>query len=230
MDYILHIDTSADIGTVAISGNGSLLEYIHNEEERNHAASINLNIDKVLKLAGIKIKDLKAISVCGGPGSYTGLRIGLSTAKAICYTQDIPLILENRLTLMASAPYYKFQNQYNYYFSILQARAGEYYIAGYNNEFKEVLAPSHKLLNELPELLIQNNDNIYIIGEIYDELLPTFNQFSITTNNDKNIEIESWSKHSYLSYNCKAYAELNSATPYYLKQVYTHNSKKNNIL
>src|ERR1019366_2430074 len=105
MHYLLHIDTSTDTGAVAIGGDGNLLAYRANTETRNHATTINNMINDVLAEVKISLEDLSCIVVCAGPGSYTGLRIGLATAKGLCYALDKPLMLDNRLTLLAYQAY-----------------------------------------------------------------------------------------------------------------------------
>ena len=92
MAYILHIDTATDNSLVALSRNGQLLSAIENNGQRNHASFINNHIDEVLKAAGIGLPQLSAIALCGGPGSYTGLRIGVSAAKGLALSIDARLI------------------------------------------------------------------------------------------------------------------------------------------
>src|ERR1035437_1453422 len=101
MQYLLHIDTSTDTGVVALNCDGVILAYKVNEEARNHASTINIMIEKLLAGVKISLSDLDGIVVCAGPGSYTGLRIGLATAKGLCYALNVPLILDNKLTLLA---------------------------------------------------------------------------------------------------------------------------------
>lgn len=143
MNNILHIDTSGSNGLVAITGDGMLIAEKINENERDHAAVINLNIESVVKDAGITMNMLSAIAVVGGPGSYTGLRIGLATAKGLCYALDKPLLLYNKLDLMCMELLQNFEHQYEYYLSILPARHNEYFICGYNKHEENFLAAQH---------------------------------------------------------------------------------------
>lgn len=90
---ILHIETATKICSVAVSEGGSLLASIDKEtDEYIHGEFLTLFILEVLKAANLKETDLEAISVSIGPGSYTGLRIGLSTAKGLCFGLDVPII------------------------------------------------------------------------------------------------------------------------------------------
>jgi tRNA threonylcarbamoyladenosine biosynthesis protein TsaB len=92
-NYILHIETATKVCSVALSLNGNLItckessndEFVHGEQLTNY-------ISEVVSLANIKLSNLSAVSVSSGPGSYTGLRIGASTAKGLCFGLSIPLI------------------------------------------------------------------------------------------------------------------------------------------
>ena len=93
MDYILHLETSTKVCSVALSKNGQLLQLVETSEEGYvHGEKLTLFIQEILAKEEISPKALKAISVASGPGSYTGLRIGVSTAKGLCFALDIPLI------------------------------------------------------------------------------------------------------------------------------------------
>lgn len=99
--YILQIETATPVCSVAISSNGKTLVAIEAEEQNIHASHLTLFIEKALLDAQITWTDLSAVAVSKGPGSYTGLRIGVSTAKGLCYGLDVPLIAINTLEAMA---------------------------------------------------------------------------------------------------------------------------------
>lgn len=102
MAYILHIETSTKVCSVAISLNGKLVSVKETEEEGySHGENLTLFIHDVLEKATISVKELAAVSVASGPGSYTGLRIGVSTAKGLCYPLSIPLISVDSLVSLA---------------------------------------------------------------------------------------------------------------------------------
>jgi len=101
MSLILNIETSSDICSVALGKNEKTLDIIKSQEVRNHARILTLLIDKILKNNNLEIRDLNAVAVSKGPGSYTGLRIGVSTAKGLSYGLNIPLIAVSTLEAMA---------------------------------------------------------------------------------------------------------------------------------
>lgn len=139
MAKILHIETATKACSVALSKNGDLiaLEEI-NDGEYSHAENITLLIQKAIDKAGIEMNDLYAVSVSSGPGSYTGLRIGVSTAKGICYALSIPLIAIDSLQALAQIGLEKYPNQT--ICPVIDARRMEVYNAIYNSN-GELLKP-----------------------------------------------------------------------------------------
>lgn len=103
MTYILHLETSTKVCSVALSKDGELCALKEVEEDGYaHGEQLTFFIEEVLKQAGIRANELAAVSVASGPGSYTGLRIGVATAKGLCYALSIPLIASDSLTVLAS--------------------------------------------------------------------------------------------------------------------------------
>jgi tRNA threonylcarbamoyladenosine biosynthesis protein TsaB len=102
MAAILNIETATPLCSVALVINGRLMSLRETQEEKSHAARLTVYIEEILKEQGLQIKDLHAIAIGKGPGSYTGLRIGVSTAKGLCYGAGIPLIAVGTLRIMAN--------------------------------------------------------------------------------------------------------------------------------
>lgn len=103
MVKLLHLETSTKVCSVALSENGKLLVLKETEEDGfTHAENLTVFIQKTLNQANWKLKELDAICVTSGPGSYTGLRIGVSTAKGLCYSLDKPLISVDALSSIAA--------------------------------------------------------------------------------------------------------------------------------
>jgi len=102
--YILHIDSTTKICSVAISNNDKLIALTEVDSDKLvHSEKLHLFIETCLKTAKLKISDLSAITVSKGPGSYTGLRIGVSAAKGLAYGLSIPLISIDTLEAMADS-------------------------------------------------------------------------------------------------------------------------------
>lgn len=107
MAYILHLETSTKVCSVALSLNGNLKQLVEsNDLAYSHGEKLTLFIEQVLKREGITATNLDAVSVASGPGSYTGLRIGVSTAKGLCFALSIPLIaIDSLLSLYEIAAF-----------------------------------------------------------------------------------------------------------------------------
>lgn len=101
MDFILIIESSTEVCSVSVLRDGKLLDTEESGEGQNHARLVTVFAEKILKRNHISPNQLKAVAVSKGPGSYTGLRIGVSTAKGICYASNIPLIAVGTLEAMA---------------------------------------------------------------------------------------------------------------------------------
>lgn len=225
MTHILHIDTSGATGIVFLASNGQLIAVRRNELERDHASGINAMIAAVLEEANILVSDLNAIAVCGGPGSYTGLRIGLATAKGLCFALDIPLILDDRLRMLGwqgikDAP------DAELYLSLLPARADEYFMAVYNRQTEVVLAPAHYTGGQVKEQLAHYDEKcIAIIGySIYSKPLTGEKGFFLYLNYDQ-VNPDVWAEKSFLSWKDQEFADTARAEPFYLKSVFISKKK-----
>ncbi|MFL2613507.1 MAG: tRNA (adenosine(37)-N6)-threonylcarbamoyltransferase complex dimerization subunit type 1 TsaB, partial [Flavobacteriaceae bacterium] len=101
MSYILHLETSTQQCSVALAKGGTCISKKKLLAENfSHSEKLHLFIQDVINEAGIVISDLEAIAISKGPGSYTGLRIGVAAAKGLCFALDLPLIAINSLTIM----------------------------------------------------------------------------------------------------------------------------------
>ncbi len=98
---ILQIETATTVCSVALANRGQVIAFKEIDQRNIHAEVITVFIDEILKGASIKYNELDAVAVSSGPGSYTGLRIGVSTAKGLCYALDKPLIAVETLEAMA---------------------------------------------------------------------------------------------------------------------------------
>ncbi|MCC8423432.1 tRNA (adenosine(37)-N6)-threonylcarbamoyltransferase complex dimerization subunit type 1 TsaB [Mucilaginibacter sp. UR6-11] len=101
MSFILQIETATTVCSVALAQDGNVIAVKQLDERNIHAEVITLYIDELLTTAGLQYSELAAVAVSSGPGSYTGLRIGVSTAKGLCFALDKPLIAIETLDAMA---------------------------------------------------------------------------------------------------------------------------------
>ena len=102
MSLILCIETGTDICSVGVASDGELISLRESDEGRDHAKKVGVFVDELLRETGISPDELDAVAVGMGPGSYTGLRIGVSFAKGLCYGLGIPLVAVGSLDAMAA--------------------------------------------------------------------------------------------------------------------------------
>lgn len=102
MALILCIETATGVCSAALARDGELISLRESSEGRNHARNLGVYVHELLDSCDVSADDLDAVAVSSGPGSYTGLRIGVSLAKGICYASDIPLIAVDSLRSLAA--------------------------------------------------------------------------------------------------------------------------------
>lgn len=146
MGIILNIETATKNCSVSVSdGTKQLALRELNEGKFSHAEKLHSFIVEVLDAAGLSMKDLNAVAVSKGPGSYTGLRIGVSTAKGICFALDIPLISVSTLKCLALQIQDK---ECDFVVPLLDARRMEVYSAVFDNVHTQVRDTDAEIIDE----------------------------------------------------------------------------------
>lgn len=157
MALILNIDTATEVCSVCLAKDGEVLSIQENNELNTHAAVITILIDKLFTETGLNKRDLNAVAISSGPGSYTGLRIGTSIAKGICYSLGIPLISVPTLHAMAFGAQEvqtKFGPSAEYFCPMMDARRNEVYMAIYDKDLQEI-EPVQPLIIDDEEVLLK---------------------------------------------------------------------------
>lgn len=145
--FILNLETSAKDCSVALGKNGECLFSSKSEGEWKHSREITLLIRQTIEESGLTIDQLSAVAVSSGPGSYTGLRVGTSAAKAMAFAMDIPLIAVETLKLIAAPYREQALKEKNIIIPVIDARRDEVYYQIYD--------ASLKALNEASNLVIE---------------------------------------------------------------------------
>ena len=167
MANILNIETSTEVCSVALTSEGQVLDHRENYEGQTHATMLSQYVKEMLDYARSRELKLDAIAVSIGPGSYTGLRIGLSEAKGLAFGLNVPLIGVNTLQLLVvSAMFNHFIDEDNVlYVPMIDARRMEVYTAAYNPALQAVLEPQAMILDEHSfEDLLQQGHTLVLIG------------------------------------------------------------------
>ena len=178
MSLILHIETATQVCSAALSRDGVLLHEEIAATEISHASTLMPLIDALFKKQNIDLKYLSAVSVSSGPGSYTGLRIGASTAKGICYSLEIPLIAIGSLhsAALAMKEISKATGS-DLLIPLIDARRMEAFAAIYDASLNELREP-HPWILEQTSLDEFSDRNIFLAGTGADKLKVLYSSFS----------------------------------------------------
>ncbi len=213
MSYILNIETATKNCSVTLAKNGeTILSKEMAEEGFSHAEKLHLFIENIIKEAGIIFSDLSAVAVSQGPGSYTGLRIGVSAAKGLCYALDIPLISVDTLTVLAN----QLQIDKGIIIPMIDARRMEVYSAIFNAKKEMIREVQAEILTD--SSFSDIDDTVYFVGDSNEKAKTiltksNFNFFdSVFYPSAKEMSAISYKKFLNNSFEDVAYFE-----PYYLK-------------
>jgi len=147
---ILQIESSHPLSSVSLAADGNTLLEIRGEEAQNHASQLGPMVQSLLDRAGFSIQSLDAVAISIGPGSYTGLRIGLSLAKGICYGSTIPLIPVSTLACMTACAINQYPMQETLYCPMIDARRMEVYTALFDHTGTLLSEPEAYILDNKP--------------------------------------------------------------------------------
>lgn len=164
MGLILNIETSSSICSVCLAKKGVLIDFKETKEANSHAKLLIVLIQNLLRENNISFSELDAIAVSSGPGSYTGLRIGVSSAKGFCYSLNKPLISVPTLISLSEAIKQKVNGTTVHYMPVLDARRLDIYTAVYDCNGSEILKTLCATLDGEFEREISSLGDIYIGG------------------------------------------------------------------
>jgi len=175
--HILQIETATQVCSVAVSNNGETISFRDVNESNIHASRLTVLITEVLKEVGLGFEDLAAVAVSKGPGSYTGLRIGVSTAKGLCYATDLPLIGVDTLVSMAEGFrdfYPDVAQRYTQLCPMIDARRMEVYLAVYNQAIQLKRPVSAVVMDAQSFNTLDTGQRIALFGSGADKLKELF--------------------------------------------------------
>lgn len=221
MDYILNIETSTTVCSVSLSNKDKIISFKEINDGHTHAENLHVFIQDVLKQADIEPKQLKAISVSKGPGSYTGLRIGVSAAKGLAYALNIPLIAIDTLEIMTNAVL-KTKKVDGFFCPMLDARRMEVYTAVYDKNLNKLMPVNALVIGENSIEPLENYGDLYFFGNGMQkcrQILEKISRSEFIENIYPSAQFManlSWQKFSENKFENVAYFE-----PYYLKEFFT---------
>jgi tRNA threonylcarbamoyladenosine biosynthesis protein TsaB len=233
MALILIIETSTEVCSIALTKDGKLIDLIESEEGQNHAQLVSVFAQDLLSRNNIKPEELNAVAVSRGPGSYTGLRIGVSTAKGICFASHIPLIAIGTLESMARyvalnrTQYGINENTPALFCPMIDARRMEVYSMLIDEEGKVLKPISAKIIDES-----------FLASELIEKQVVFFGNGSakcrkvLTSSNAVFIlDIKASASHlcelAWKAYNNNQFEDVAYFEPFYLKDFVATVTKKN---
>jgi len=213
MAIILNIETATKNCSVSLSKSGKTIFFKeHADQGYSHAEKLHVFIDEVIKECQINISEINAVAVSKGPGSYTGLRIGVSAAKGLCYALNIPLIAVDTLEILAN----QVQKKDGLIVPMLDARRMEVYSAIFNNDLEKISETKAEILST--ESYDEINEKIYFVGDCQEKC-----QTVLTKNNFEFLpeivypSANEMSKISYQKFENKQFEDVAYFEPFYLK-------------
>jgi tRNA threonylcarbamoyladenosine biosynthesis protein TsaB len=164
-EYILAIETSTEVCSVVLTHHGDVIILRETSGVNRHSSLVSVYIDEIAKQTGISLDQLDAVAVSMGPGSYTGLRIGVSTAKGLCYALDKPLIAIGTLEAMALKAIKSREGDRipddSLYCPMIDARRMEVYCAVYDPTLKNIIPVTAEIIDSNS---FRNYNNLFYFG------------------------------------------------------------------
>jgi tRNA threonylcarbamoyladenosine biosynthesis protein TsaB len=161
MSVILNIETSSKNCSVCLSSKGNLVTSFDLEDEAyRHSEFLTSSIQNILNENNLDVNGLSAVSVGIGPGSFTGLRIGFSVAKGLCYPHNINLIGISSLRIIANSVVKENKN----IISLIKDKGEHYYVSKYSNDLKEIIEPKIKLIDRDYIFNILDDDSVIVVN------------------------------------------------------------------
>lgn len=228
MALILSIESATSICSVALHREGKLLILSEVDQENVHARQLMLLIEDLFLQAGVKTSDLAAVSVSSGPGSYTGLRIGVSVAKGLAFAHDLPLIAVDTLTALAFQAF-GLCGQNDFVIPLLDARRMEVYTSVFG-ALGKMIEPSHPIEMEVNSFLnYLEEGNVFFLGDGLEKLKGILDHKNAVFLSNLN-SADSVGQLAYQKFLKKSFEDIAYFEPNYLKEFRVLASKKNPLL
>lgn len=227
MSLILNIETSAAYCTVCVAENGIPLAKAESNEVNTHARLLTLLIEEALKNAEINFPQLDAVAVSGGPGSYTGLRIGVSAAKGLCYALNKPLIAVSTLLALKTAMDSETNNAQAFYMPTIDAGRMGAYLAVYSSDNNEKLSPTCVAIDVHLVEALEKIRPLFVGGSAAEKCGHFLKTTGVEILKQPTLDAAFMAPVSHRSFQSKQFADLAYFTPFYLNEFTPKVSLKN---
>lgn len=235
MSHILCIDTSTEVCSVALTVNTEVVDFIEDLNGQSHSKLLTVFIDELLRRNKLKASDLDAVAVSKGPGSYTGLRIGVSVAKGICYAASLPLIVVCPLEAMTYNVINK-QDIFNehllqdcFFIPMIDARRMEVYTSVFNKEKERIQDVSATLIDENSFSKYIEKGNLWLFGNGAQKCKSVLTSERIHFIDGVYTSAKNMAEPAYQAFANNEFADLAYFEPFYLKD-FIATTPKNSVL
>ncbi len=226
MAIILSIETSTKVCSVALHRAGELLAMREGFEANSHSETLVDFIKEVLRESELSEKDLNTIAVSKGPGSYTGLRIGVSTAKGLAYALDLPIVAVETMESLAMHGKEKAGIEDGLIIPMIDARRMEVYCGVYNQDLETINKVSAEIIDEQSFEKQLQEGNVYFFGNGADKCKGTITHPNAVFIEDVYTSAKQVGTLAYEKFKREEFEDLAYFEPYYLKEFMTKPSKK----
>ena len=219
MSFILNLETSSKNCSVSLSSNGNLIDSFDLEDQKyRHSELLTSSIQNILTKNNLNVEDLSAISVGIGPGSFTGLRIGLSVSKGLCYPHNINLIGISTLKILANSVNPVTDN----IICLINDKGNYFYMSKYNSDLEELIPPKillidkefiDKTINESTSIIVNTDSAYSYISDISDKDLK-LDKHVISSSNMIELSQKAFDK--------KIFEDIAYVEPMYIKKPYVN--------
>lgn len=225
MGLILNLETSTTNCSVSLAKYGEILTIKElNSANYSHAEKLHIFIDEVMAESGKAMSDLDAIAVSKGPGSYTGLRIGVSAAKGLCYALDKPLISVSTLHSMASQ--LMSDDQDRILIPVLDARRMEVYSAVFNGQLQQIRETKAEIIDENSFQKYRELKSVHFLGSGAEKIKEVLQGGHLTYHSEVIPSAKEMARISHQKFGKKDFENVAYFEPYYLKD-FVLQTKKN---
>ncbi len=226
MAIILHLETATTNCSVSISRDDEIIVLKENNAASySHSEQLHVFIKEALKEASLSFSDLDAVAISKGPGSYTGLRIGVSAAKGICFSLDIPLISIPTLQSMANQVDLK---PGELVIPVLDARRMEVYSCVYDNNYQEIRETRAEVINEDSFVEYLGENKVYVMGSGAEKCRGVLQHPNFIFNESVVPSAKDMVSMAFEKYESKQFEDVAYFEPYYLKDFVLQQKKKKN--
>ena len=217
MSLILNLETSSKNCSVSLSSMGKLLSHFELEDDKyRHSELLTSTIQDILSNEKLNVKDLDAISIGVGPGSFTGLRIGFSVAKGLCYPNKIKLIGISTLKILANS----LDSKNNNIIALINDKGNYFYLSKYNSDLEELIPPRiefidyeflNKMIDNSTTIVVNDSSSYHLIDKILNKKVNLIKNV-ISSSNMTSL--------SQKSFNNNKFEDIAYAEPVYVKKPY----------